>query len=45
VLLVPCPWCDPPRPQVVLHERSETTRVFVRPSFAGYVVDLLLAAR
>lgn len=31
--------------QVVLQERSGTTRVFVRPSFAGYVVDLLLAAR
>jgi sarcosine oxidase subunit gamma len=31
--------------QVVLQERSETTRVFARPSFAGYVVDLLLAAR
>jgi sarcosine oxidase subunit gamma len=31
--------------QVVLQERSGTTRVFVRPSFGGYVVDLLLAAR
>jgi sarcosine oxidase subunit gamma len=28
--------------QVILHQRSErTTRVFVRPSFAGYVVALL----
>lgn len=26
---------------VLLHERPETTRVFVRPSFAGYVVGLL----
>jgi sarcosine oxidase, subunit gamma len=29
--------------QVLLQERQETTRLFVRPSFAGYVVDLLLA--
>ena len=29
--------------QVLLHEREGATRVFVRPSFAGYVVDLLLA--
>jgi sarcosine oxidase subunit gamma len=29
---------------VLLQERSGTTRVFVRPSFADYVVDLLLAA-
>jgi sarcosine oxidase subunit gamma len=28
--------------QVILHQRDErTTRVFVRPSFAGYVEDLL----
>jgi sarcosine oxidase, subunit gamma len=32
--------------QVILHQRDErTTRVFVRPSFAGYVVDRLIAAR
>jgi sarcosine oxidase subunit gamma len=30
--------------QVLLHERDEVTRLFVRPSFADYVVDLLLAA-
>jgi sarcosine oxidase subunit gamma len=30
--------------QVLLHERDEITRLFVRPSFADYVVDLLLAA-
>lgn len=30
--------------QVVLQERSGTTRVFVRPSFAGYVVNLLHAS-
>jgi sarcosine oxidase, subunit gamma len=30
--------------QVMLQERSDVTRVFVRPSFAGYVVHLLLAA-
>ena len=30
--------------QILLQEREGTTRVFVRPSFAGYVVDLLLAA-
>jgi sarcosine oxidase subunit gamma len=29
--------------QVLLHEREGATRVFVRPSFAGYVCDLLLA--
>jgi sarcosine oxidase, subunit gamma len=29
---------------ILLHERDGATRVFVRPSFAGYVVDLLLAA-
>ena len=28
--------------QVLLHERDGATRLFVRPSFAGYVVDLLL---
>ena len=32
--------------QVILHQRDErTTRVFVRPSFARYVVDLLTATR
>lgn len=30
--------------QILLQERESTTRVFVRPSFAAYVVDLLLAA-
>jgi sarcosine oxidase, subunit gamma len=30
--------------QILLQEREGTTRVFVRPSFAGYVVDLLLTA-
>ena len=30
--------------QVLLQERDGTTRVFVRPSFANYVVDLLLVA-
>ena len=30
--------------QVLLHERARATRLFVRPSFANYVVDLLLAA-
>ena len=30
--------------QVVLHEREGVTRLFVRPSFANYVVDLLLVA-
>lgn len=30
--------------QIVLQEREDTTRLFVRPSFAAYVVDLLLAA-
>lgn len=30
--------------QIMLQEREGTTRVFVRPSFAGYVVDLLVAA-
>jgi sarcosine oxidase, subunit gamma len=29
---------------ILLHERDGATRVFVRPSFADYVVDLLLAA-
>jgi sarcosine oxidase, subunit gamma len=29
--------------QVLLQERGDATRLFVRPSFAGYVVDLLLA--
>ena len=28
--------------QVILHQRDErTTRVFVRPSFAGYLIDRL----
>jgi sarcosine oxidase, subunit gamma len=30
--------------QVLLHERDGATRLFVRPSFASYVVDLLLVA-
>ena len=30
--------------QILLQEREPTTRLFVRPSFADYVVDLLLAA-
>jgi sarcosine oxidase, subunit gamma len=30
--------------QVLLQEREGATRLFVRPSFADYVVDLLLAA-
>lgn len=30
--------------QILLQEREGTTRLFVRPSFARYVVDLLLAA-
>lgn len=29
--------------QVILHERHDATRVFIRPSFAGYLVDRLLA--
>ncbi len=31
------------RAQVILQERTETTGILVRPSFADYVVDLLLA--
>ena len=31
------------RVQVVLQERTETTGILVRPSFADYVVDLLVA--
>lgn len=31
--------------QVILQEREEATRVFVRPSFADYLVDRLLAAQ
>jgi sarcosine oxidase subunit gamma len=31
------------RAQVLLQHRGETTRIFVRPSFAGYLVDRLLA--
>ncbi|MEO8475881.1 MAG: sarcosine oxidase subunit gamma family protein [Actinomycetota bacterium] len=30
--------------QVLLHERADTTRLLVRPSFADYLVDWLLAA-
>ena len=30
--------------QILLQEREGTTRVAVRPSFAAYIVDLLLAA-
>jgi sarcosine oxidase, subunit gamma len=33
------------RAQVVLFERTGTTPILVRPSFADYVVDLLLAVR
>ena len=33
------------RAQVILQELEGATRVFVRPSFAHYVVDRLLAAR
>jgi len=33
------------RAQVILQERTDTTGILVRPSFAGYVVDLLLAVR
>ena len=33
------------RAQVILQEREATTGILVRPSFADYVVDLLLAAR
>jgi sarcosine oxidase subunit gamma len=33
------------RAQVILQELDGATRIFVRPSFAGYVVDRLLAAR
>jgi sarcosine oxidase subunit gamma len=29
--------------QVILHERAETTGVLVRPSFADYLVERLLA--
>jgi len=29
--------------QILLQEQDGTTRLFVRPSFAGYVVDLLVA--
>lgn len=32
------------RAQVILHERSETTRILVRPSFADYLVDWLIDA-
>lgn len=31
--------------QVIFQEREDATRVFVRPSFADYLVDRLLAAR
>ena len=30
--------------QVILHERADTTGVLVRPSFADYLIDRLLAA-
>jgi sarcosine oxidase, subunit gamma len=33
------------RAQVLLQEMNGATRLFVRPSFAGYVADRLLAAR
>jgi sarcosine oxidase subunit gamma len=33
------------RAPVTLEQRSDATRVFVRPSFADYVVDRLLVAR
>jgi sarcosine oxidase subunit gamma len=33
------------RAQAILQEREATTGILVRPSFADYVVDLLLAAR
>src|SRR5204862_4810336 len=33
------------RAQVILVERDRTTPVLVRPSFADYVVDLLVAVR
>jgi sarcosine oxidase, subunit gamma len=33
------------RAQVILFERAETTQILVRPSFADYVVDLLLQVR
>jgi sarcosine oxidase, subunit gamma len=32
------------RAQVILHERADTTGILVRPSFADYVIDRLLAA-
>jgi sarcosine oxidase subunit gamma len=32
------------RAQVILHERADTTGILVRPSFAGYLIDRLLAA-
>jgi sarcosine oxidase, subunit gamma len=32
------------RAQVILHERSDTTGILVRPSFADYVIDRLLNA-
>jgi sarcosine oxidase, subunit gamma len=33
------------RAYALLHERSDGTRIFVRPSFVGYLVDLLLEVR
>jgi len=33
------------RAQVLLQERRNGTRLFIRPSFAGYMVDLLLQVR
>ncbi len=32
------------RTQVILHERTRTTRLLVRPSFANYLIDRLLIA-
>jgi sarcosine oxidase subunit gamma len=32
------------RAQVILHERSDTTGILVRPSFADYLVDWLIVA-
>ncbi len=32
------------RAQVILHERSDSTGILIRPSFAGYLVDWLIDA-
>ncbi len=32
------------RAQVILHERSDSTGILVRPSFADYLVDWLIDA-